>query len=141
MQQEGFEQPEREQKDNSLTKIGFRKYSDCYRNKKETKDIEIGRDREFDEVLRRKISETLDKPIDEKIDADDLMFNLGLRYLSMVAAEKKNRISKKENQLSLWVKDTASKSFDQLYRFWKSAYSLKSETASTAVKHHLRCGL
>ena len=109
MQQEGFEQPEREQKDNSLTKIGFRKYSDCYRNKKETKDIEIGRDREFDEVLRRKISETLDKPIDEKIDADDLMFNLGLRYLSMVAAEKKNRISKKENQLSLWVKDTASK--------------------------------
>ncbi len=38
------------------------------------------RDREFDELLRQKISETLEEPIDESIDADDLMFDLGMRY-------------------------------------------------------------
>ncbi len=67
------------------------------------------RDREFDEVLRRKISQILDEPIDESIDADDLMFDLGMRYLRMMAAEKKKRANKKANQLSLWVKDAASK--------------------------------
>ena len=67
------------------------------------------RDREFDEVLRRKISETLDEEIDEDIDADDLMFDLGMRFLRMKAAEKKKRASKKANQLSLWVEDSASK--------------------------------
>ena len=69
----------------------------------------MGRDREFDEVLRRKISETLDEPIDESVDADDLMFDLGMRYLRMKAAEKKAKITKKAHQLSLWVKDAASK--------------------------------
>ena len=33
------------------------------------------RDREFDELLRQKISETLEEPIDESIDADDLKFS------------------------------------------------------------------
>ena len=65
-------------------------------------------DREYDEVLRRKISETLGEPIDESVDADDLMFDLGLRYLRMMAAEKKS-VDKKENQLSLWTRDAASK--------------------------------
>ena len=67
------------------------------------------RDREFDEILRRKISETLDEPIDESIDADDLMFDLGMRYLRMVASEKRKTARKKMNQLSLWVDDAASK--------------------------------
>ncbi|MBR2571063.1 MAG: hypothetical protein IKE30_02890 [Clostridia bacterium] len=59
------------------------------------------RERRFDEVLRRKISEALDEPIDESINADDLMFDLGIRYLRMMAAEKKKRANKKANQLSL----------------------------------------
>ena len=67
------------------------------------------RDREFDEVLRRKIGEVLGEQIDESVDADDLMFDLGMRYLRMIAAEKKSLASKKENQLSLWQKDTASR--------------------------------
>lgn len=67
------------------------------------------RDREFDEVLRRKIGEVLGEQIDESVDADDLMFDLGMRYLRMIAAEKKSLASKKENQLSLWQKDAASK--------------------------------
>ncbi len=66
------------------------------------------RDRQFDEVLRRKISEILDEQIDRSISADDLMFDLGMRYLRMMAAEKKKTASKKEHQLSLWVKDAAS---------------------------------
>ena len=41
------------------------------------------RDREYDEVLRRKISEIPDEPLDESVDADDLMFDLGMRYLRM----------------------------------------------------------
>ncbi len=67
------------------------------------------RDREYDEVLRRKISEILDEPVDESIDADDLMFDLGFRYLRMMAAEKKKKASKKDHQLSLWVRDAASR--------------------------------
>ena len=67
------------------------------------------RDREFDEVLRRKIGEVLGEQIDESVDADDLMFDLGMRYLRLIAAEKKSLVSKKENQLSLWQKDAASK--------------------------------
>ncbi|MBQ7437533.1 MAG: hypothetical protein IJV30_09495 [Oscillospiraceae bacterium] len=67
------------------------------------------RDREFDEVLRRKIGEVLGEQIDESVDADDLMFDLGMRYLRMIAAEKKSLASKKENQLSLWQKDAASR--------------------------------
>lgn len=66
------------------------------------KDIKMKRDREFDELLRKKISETLEEPIDESIDADDLMFDLGMRYLRMAAAEKKkNRGEKKKDPLSL----------------------------------------
>ena len=67
------------------------------------------RDREFDEVLRKNISEILEEPIDDSIDADDLMFDLGMRYLRMMSAEKKKRAHKKANQLSLWVTDAASK--------------------------------
>ena len=69
----------------------------------------MGRDRQYDELLRRKISEITDEPIDEGIDADDLMFDLGLRYLRMKAAEKRIRDSRKAHQLSLWVRDAASK--------------------------------
>ena len=57
------------------------------------------RDREFDELLRQKISETLEEPIDESIDADDLMFDLGMRYFRMVAAEKKKSEGKKRDPL------------------------------------------
>ena len=66
------------------------------------------RDREFDAVLIRKISETLNEQIDENINADDVMFDLGLRYLRMMAAEKKKMDSRKASQLSLWVKEAAS---------------------------------
>ena len=66
-------------------------------------------DREFDEILRQKISETLDEAIDENLDADDLMFELGMRYLRMMVAEKKKKTGKKANHLSLWVSDAASK--------------------------------
>ena len=66
-------------------------------------------DREFDELLRKKISEILEEPIDESIDADDLMFDLGMRYLRMIAAEKKKRGGKKRDPLSLWVEGAASK--------------------------------
>lgn len=69
----------------------------------------MARDREFDEVLRRKISATLDEPIDASIDADDLMFDLGMRYLRMMAAEKKKKAVRKANQLSLWVEEAASR--------------------------------
>ena len=67
------------------------------------------RDREFDEVLRRKISETLDEPLDESINADDLMFDLGMRYLRLMASQKRINAYKRKKQLSLWVEDTASK--------------------------------
>ncbi|MCR5090642.1 MAG: haloacid dehalogenase-like hydrolase [Oscillospiraceae bacterium] len=67
------------------------------------------RDKEFDEVFRKKISEILDEAIDESVDADDLMFDLGLRFLRMKAAERKKTADKKANQLSLWVRDAASK--------------------------------
>ena len=67
------------------------------------------RDREFDEVLRKKISETLEEPIDENIEAEDLMFDLGMRYLRMMTSEKKQQARKKASQLSLWVEDAASK--------------------------------
>ena len=67
------------------------------------------RDREFDEILRRKISETLDEPIDDTVNADDLMFDLGMRYLRMMAAEKKKQAYQKANSLTLWVKDAPSK--------------------------------
>ena len=66
-------------------------------------------DREFDELLRQKISETLEEPIDESIDADDLMFDLGMRYLRMVAAEKKKSEGKKRDSLSLWAEGAPSK--------------------------------
>jgi len=67
------------------------------------------RDREFDELLRKKISDTLGEQIDEDIDADDLMFDLGMRYLRMIAAEKKKKDSIQASQLSLWSDDAASK--------------------------------
>jgi phosphoserine phosphatase len=66
------------------------------------------RDREFDEVIKRKISEILGEQIDESVDADDLMFDLGLRYLRLKAAEKKNTAVKTANKLSFWVKDAPS---------------------------------
>ena len=66
------------------------------------------RDREFDELLRKKISDILDEAFDENIDADDLMFDLGMRYLRMMASEKKKKASKIANRLSLWVKDASS---------------------------------
>ncbi len=67
------------------------------------------RDKEFDELLRRKISDTLGEQIDDSIDADDLMFDLGMRYLRLMAAEKKKTDSKKAHQLSLWSDNAASK--------------------------------
>ena len=69
----------------------------------------MGRDKQYDELLRRKISEITGEPVDEGIDADDLMFDLGLRYLRMKAAEKRINDSRKAHQLSLWVRDAASK--------------------------------
>ena len=67
------------------------------------------RDKEFDELLRRKISDTLGEQIDDSIDADDLMFDLGMRYLRLMAAEKKKTDSKKAHQLSLWSENAVSK--------------------------------
>jgi len=67
------------------------------------------RDKEFDELLRNKIGEILEEPIDASVDADDLMFDLGMRYLRMMSAEKKKLAYKKEHQLSLWAKDAASR--------------------------------
>ena len=67
------------------------------------------RNREFDEILRKKISEILEETIDESIDADDLMFDLGMRYLRMVAEEKKKKAEKRANRLSLWAENAASK--------------------------------
>ena len=67
-------------------------------------------DRDFDEILRHKIRQTLGEPIDESIDADDLMFDLGMRYLRQMVAEKRKRVyRKKAHQLSLWVDEAASK--------------------------------
>ena len=64
---------------------------------------------DFDELLRKRISEALGEPIEEGIDADDLMFDLGMRYLRQITTEKRMTESRKERQLSLWVKDAASK--------------------------------
>jgi len=72
------------------------------------RDGTMERSKEFDMLLIRKISDTLGEPIDENIDADDLMFDLGMRYLRLKAAEKKKREYKKTHQLSLWAKDAAS---------------------------------
>ena len=69
----------------------------------------MDRDREFDDILRKKISGILDEPIDESVNADDLMFDLGMRYLREMAAEKKKTAREKANQLSLWVKNAASR--------------------------------
>ncbi|MBQ3371858.1 MAG: hypothetical protein IJG40_01830 [Oscillospiraceae bacterium] len=69
----------------------------------------MSKEQEFSEVFRRKIREILDEQVDENINAEDLMFDLGMRYLRMMAAEKKKQISNKANQLSLWVEDAASK--------------------------------
>ena len=66
------------------------------------------RDKEFDEVLRKKISEILNEEIDDSMDADDLMFDLGMRYLRMMASEKK-QAGRRSNQLSLWTDGAASK--------------------------------
>ena len=59
---------------------------------------------DFDELLRKRISEALGEPIEEGIDADDLMFDLGMRYLRQITTEKRMTESRKERQLSLWVK-------------------------------------
>ena len=76
---------------------------------KVTIHTKMKRDKEFDEVLRKKIGELLDEPIDESVDADDLMFDLGMRYLRTAAEEKKKTASRKANQLSLWADGAASK--------------------------------
>lgn len=67
------------------------------------------RDKDYDDLLRKRISDIMGEPVDEDTNADDLMFDLGLRYLRMKAQEKRIDASKKANQLSLWVKDTASR--------------------------------
>ncbi len=67
------------------------------------------KDTTFDEILKRKISEVLDETIDEDMDADDLMFDLGMRYLRMTAAHRKKKNAKKENLLSLWVENAKSR--------------------------------
>ena len=65
---------------------------------------------EYSDILRRKISQILDEPIDENIDADDLMFDLGMRYLRKLEADRKKRASQKKAQpLSLWADGAASK--------------------------------
>ena len=66
-------------------------------------------DNYFNEVFRLKISETLGEPIEEGISADDLMFDLGMRYLRMVAAGKRRSANKTADQLSLWVQDAPSR--------------------------------
>ena len=67
-------------------------------------------DRDFNEILRQKISQVLDEPIDEGIDADDLMFDLGMRYLRRMEKEKRKRTGrKKAHQLTLWAEDAPSK--------------------------------
>lgn len=71
--------------------------------------MEMIRDRDYDDLLRKRISDIMGEPVDEDINADDLMFDLGLRYLRMKAQEKRIDDSKKANQLSLWVKDAASR--------------------------------
>ena len=66
--------------------------------------------RDFNEILRHKISQVLDEPIDEGIDADDLMFDLGMRYLRRMEREKRKRTGrKKAHQLTLWAEDAPSK--------------------------------
>ena len=69
----------------------------------------MDRSTEFDEVLRRKISELLGEPLDENATADDLMFDLGMRYLRSAAAEKRKKTDSRATQLSLWVDGSASK--------------------------------
>jgi len=69
----------------------------------------MDRSTEFDEVLRRKISELLGEPLDENASADDLMFDLGMRYLRSAAAEKRKKTDSRATQLSLWVDGSASK--------------------------------
>ena len=61
----------------------------------------MSKEQEFSEVFRRKISKILDEQVDENINGEDLMFDLGMRYLRMMAAEKKKQITKRVNQLSL----------------------------------------
>ena len=69
----------------------------------------MDRSTEFDEVLRRKIGELLGEPLDENASADDLMFDLGMRYLRSAAAEKRKKTDSRAKQLSLWVDGSASK--------------------------------
>lgn len=67
------------------------------------------RDRTFDELLRKKIGETLGEAVDESIDADDLMFDLGMRYLRLITAHNRKKENKAKNQLTLWADDAPSK--------------------------------
>ena len=68
----------------------------------------MGTETVFNDMLRKRISETLGEPIEEGIHADDLMFDLGMRYLRMMDAQKKQMANKKRNQLSLWRQDADS---------------------------------
>lgn len=67
------------------------------------------RDREYDEIIKKRVGRILDEPIDENIDADDLLFDLGFRYLRMAMAEKKAGRNKSADQLTLWAECAASK--------------------------------
>lgn len=67
------------------------------------------RDKMYDDLLRKRISDIMGEPVDENANADDVMFDLGLRYLRMKAQAKRINASKKANRLSLWVKDAASR--------------------------------
>ena len=67
------------------------------------------KNRQYDGILRRRISEILEEPIEKGVDADDMMFDLGIRYLRMMAAAKKDQADKRARHLSLWVDGTASK--------------------------------
>lgn len=65
---------------------------------------------DFNVILKQKISQILDEPIDDSVDADDLIFDLGMRYLRKMAEEKNRQADReKPRQLSLWAEDAPSK--------------------------------
>ena len=57
----------------------------------------------FDDVLRRKISQLLGEELDESVHADDLMFDLGMRYLRLTAAKKSRPIQRQSSSPSGWT--------------------------------------
>lgn len=63
--------------------------------------MDMERDKMYDDLLRKRISDIMGEPVDENANADDVMFDLGLRYLRMKAQAKRINASKKVNRLSL----------------------------------------